>query len=485
MSYVFKQFENSNVSVSSFKAYKTIQANQSNVNVDGAVCIYQSIFKPSTTELRDSNESTYSTYKFLAYNSLYNKYYRDYLRNPHPEISADQKRYLGLSATIFSVPQNLFGEQIKPGSVAMTVNGLNIIDDCVGNLICTNYVTSSIYDDSLQKLIGRWVFNDAYIQQTLIAYDYSPFNNDANLYNVTFTSSLFNTGSDISAYISDDASIEIPHINIYNADEFVLSFNIKSTAAAATKLNVIRKGAYSTYPFNVYVSGSYLFAEQSNGLITAVVSGSCALNTPYNFTIVHDSASLFMYSNGVLASSATCNISEIFTSESIYIGNISSSTTPGFTGYINEINYYNSSFTPAQCALYSGQQYPSQSFNYNIGNVFYTEGIIAITSPYTPFNNLTYDTSSFTLQCNGTKTIYEYEYICTVKSNELTLSTNPSTYNLHHNYLPFVSHSEFSPIVTTVGLYNDKYDLIAVAKLSKPVKMAKNHDINFVVRFDL
>ncbi len=481
--HVYKQFEKDNISISSFKAYKSIYVTSQSVNDAESTCIYQASYKPANTEINQLLPSTYNTYQFLAYNSLYNKYYKDHLRNPDPLVHYDQVRYLPLTATIFSIPQNIFGEQIKPGSVAMTVNGLNLIDDKIGNLICTNYITASMYEEFNQKLIGRWAFNDSYIQQINTIFDYTPFNNDGLSYNVTYSSSVFNTGSDVSVCLTSASRIEIPHVNHYNFNDYTLSFNIQVTDNATTKLNIIRKGDTTLFPFNVYISGSNLFAEQSNGKETSIVSSSYATGSLYNFTLVRNSASLALYSNGVLSSYADCNINETFNSQSIFIG--ANSASNGFTGYLNDVNLYNSAFTSDQCALYSGQIYPSQSYYINVGNVMYTEGIIAITSPFTPFNNLIYDTSSFSLQCNGTKTIYEHEYVCTVKSNELTLSTNPSTYNSSYNYLSFVTHSDFSPLVTAIGLYDDNYDLVAIAKLSKAVKMPKSYDINFIVRFDL
>ena len=46
------------------------------------------------------------------------------------------------------------------------------------------------------------------------------------------------------------------------------------------------------------------------------------------------------------------------------------------------------------------------------------------------------------------------------------------------------SSSAFSPYITTVGLYNDDYDLVAVAKMTSPIKKPKNMDSTIVVRFD-
>ena len=50
--------------------------------------------------------------------------------------------------------------------------------------------------------------------------------------------------------------------------------------------------------------------------------------------------------------------------------------------------------------------------------------------------------------------------------------------------LGVVTHSLFSPYVTTVGLYNNEYELIAVGKLARPIKKSDKHATSFVVRLD-
>lgn len=44
--------------------------------------------------------------------------------------------------------------------------------------------------------------------------------------------------------------------------------------------------------------------------------------------------------------------------------------------------------------------------------------------------------------------------------------------------------SFLTPFITTIGLYDDDVQLIAVAKLPQPIKSLPNIDINFIVRFD-
>ncbi len=51
-------------------------------------------------------------------------------------------------------------------------------------------------------------------------------------------------------------------------------------------------------------------------------------------------------------------------------------------------------------------------------------------------------------------------------------------------YSNFVTHSAFNPYITSIGLYDDNRELLAVAKLARPIKKPKEYDISFTIRFD-
>ena len=44
--------------------------------------------------------------------------------------------------------------------------------------------------------------------------------------------------------------------------------------------------------------------------------------------------------------------------------------------------------------------------------------------------------------------------------------------------------SYLAPYITTIGLYDDNMDMVAVAKLATPVKSMPDLPVNFLVRFD-
>jgi hypothetical protein len=83
--------------------------------------------------------------------------------------------------------------------------------------------------------------------------------------------------------------------------------------------------------------------------------------------------------------------------------------------------------------------------------------------------------------------IYENQYKCTVRENEFNFSQNPTLISGSSNngtIYDFATGSYFDPFVTTVGLYNNNYDLLAVAKLAQPLPLSAITDMNILVNLD-
>ena len=49
----------------------------------------------------------------------------------------------------------------------------------------------------------------------------------------------------------------------------------------------------------------------------------------------------------------------------------------------------------------------------------------------------------------------------------------------------FVTSSYFSPYVTTVGMYNNKKELLAVAKLAQPLPLSPTTDTSIIINLDI
>lgn len=91
-----------------------------------------------------------------------------------------------------------------------------------------------------------------------------------------------------------------------------------------------------------------------------------------------------------------------------------------------------------------------------------------------------------TLRFKNEYIIYEQEVRCKVGENDFNFSNNPTvTSDNSGSIASFATGSEFAPYVTTVGLYNENSELLAVAKLSQAISLSSVTDTTFVVKYDL
>lgn len=174
-----------------------------------------------------------------------------------------------------------------------------------------------------------------------------------------------------------------------------------------------------------------------------------------------------------------------------------------------------------------------------VGDVFYDHGLVVYTHTASLNSALTGD---WQIDFKSTETIYENEYLLIVNEDEFNISQNPSAVfssgsiteshtdtngivrkiiinpgvkyirkkttldngtTLDFRYGSGVNsaisggfeHIDLSgsvdttgsfltPFITTIGLYDDNCDLVAVAKLPQPIKSEPDFPVNFIVRFD-
>jgi len=179
--------------------------------------------------------------------------------------------------------------------------------------------------------------------------------------------------------------------------------------------------------------------------------------------------------------------------------------------------------------------------NVQVGNVFYADGLIV----FTTLAEQEQDVTDYDLEFRSTKTIHELEVLCQAGDCEFNYSQNPSaitttlsgSYNFteseirdgsrlvrssttrpirevitidrlnqfhgsvtssvtnefatgswddYYNYtLTDPTGSYLTTFVSTIGLYDDNNNMVAVAKLPKPIKKYPDMAVNFIVRMDL
>jgi len=141
------------------------------------------------------------------------------------------------------------------------------------------------------------------------------------------------------------------------------------------------------------------------------------------------------------------------------------------------------------------------------GNIFYDRGLIVVAKDIVSGSVL----SQFTLNFRSTKTIFENEIFLSVLENEFNVSQNPTAvdydgsigriklHNIRSTINPlkvggFADYlysgsvdptgSYLAPYITTIALYDDDLNMVAVAKLPQPIKSMPDYPLNFIVRFD-
>ena len=153
------------------------------------------------------------------------------------------------------------------------------------------------------------------------------------------------------------------------------------------------------------------------------------------------------------------------------------------------------------------------------GNIFYSHGIIVLTNDEQPqkdsygdgeYGVLKYGTgdvdfienfitsSNVTCSFSSSLDIFETQYKCTLRESEFNFSLNPSlssgstqitapqgTFYTPGQYVSnFVTESYFSPYVTTIGLYDDYQNLLAIGKLSQPLPTSPTTDTTILINID-
>jgi hypothetical protein len=145
-----------------------------------------------------------------------------------------------------------------------------------------------------------------------------------------------------------------------------------------------------------------------------------------------------------------------------------------------------------------------------VGDIIYQHGIMVLTAFGTSITGSVYGTalygtgvystagaqeldivigsSNVTCSFQSTTTIYESQYKCTLRENEYNYTQNPSAISSSLNsgiVHDFLTGSYFEPYITTVGLYNNANQLVAVGKLAQPLQSSNTTDTTILVNLDL
>jgi hypothetical protein len=175
----------------------------------------------------------------------------------------------------------------------------------------------------------------------------------------------------------------------------------------------------------------------------------------------------------------TLNPQKIFPTASIGVISIPSKL---YGDYIKP----NSFFYTCESGSYNddGEGRLKSGSNY-VGNIIYEHGIVILTVDDSD-NILNFVTSSNAIcSFSSSYELFETQYKCTIGADEFNYSLNPSLISGSEGQMyDFATGSYFSPYVTTVGLYDASYNLIAVGKLAKPLPTSRTTDTTILINFD-
>jgi len=154
--------------------------------------------------------------------------------------------------------------------------------------------------------------------------------------------------------------------------------------------------------------------------------------------------------------------------------------------------------------------------NERVGDIIYPHGMAIFTNPNLALKGLV-DTNEVTVSFSSSYNLYETQWKATIEESELNFSQNPSIIkgpsvsiktgyglgsygNLDYGtentmsvlisasnggeLYGFATASSFQPYVTTVGLYDDNQELLAVGKLAQPYPLSRTTDTTFYINID-
>jgi hypothetical protein len=527
---VFKKIDSSDVTVDSFQSYKlwTIHSGSVTSSMLPLTAIYSDTQNlpalGSELTLNDASniDGSLQTITYFSINHQFYKYKDQPSKTFGPTNLNQTKKYLYHSASIFSFPQIRIGEGIKPKSFILSASyisiitnnpyyygnsyygqsyyggggpsaimPLNIKSDQYGNLYDTAFNTASIVSKVKFYEGFNEYFDTSRIKYESIGVTYVP--------GITTTSGYLDPIG-YAAKFSGAGYIKTTLDGMYNRNNnYAISFFISASNTGNNNKIIITKSSSSLspqYPFKIELSGSnqLIFSAAGSTEFKAQITSSATLTSWTHVVCQKSGSELQIYVNAAShANVASTLLTDIQSplSASARIDNQSPLFIGGFEndsnldGVIDEIRIFNKALTSTEISYLADRLEGGTLLQTNhVGNVFAKQGIAVISTPDYRFNNIL--SLPYTASYRSTVTIHELGVIANVDAGDFNMSMNLSlTDDSDVNYKNFVTSSIFAPYITTIGLYNDAGQLLAIGKLAQPIRKRMDVDMNFLVRLDL
>ena len=443
---------------------------------------------------------------YFSINHLFYKRKKEPANTFGPTNLNRTKKHLYQTASIFSFPQNKIGEGLKQSSLIITasdaalygysyyggaVYGLSVLDirsDRYGNLYDANYVSGSIITGS--KFYEG--FNE-YFDTNRVEYKSSGI----TYVDGVITTSGLKKSMGLAAEFSGSGYIQTTVDGFYDRNnDYCISLFISGANSTANNELVIAKASSSLtpqYPFKLELSGSnhLVFSAAGSDEFKTIITSSTAVTDWTHVVCQKTGSTLEMYLDGTLHTSISSNLlqdnlspltasARIDNKWPLYIGGFVDSDY--LHGKLDEIRVFNKAINSTQVGYLGDRLEDGTMLQTNhVGNIFTKQGIAVVSTP-----DYRYDDLIQKVPYRSTKTIHELNVLTRIDAGDFNMSSNLTlTKDNDETYKDFATGSVFSPYITTIGLYNDAGQLLAIGKPAQPIKKRADVDINFIVQLDL
>jgi len=254
-------------------------------------------------------------------------------------------------------------------------------------------------------------------------------------------------------------------------------------------------GSIVTHSFDYYDQTTLINPNTRN-----LITGSFVLSIPRELTGTN-------LKPGVDINFTINNVQQIRYVSASYVSE-SYFNDPSIISTVNVLRIYDD----GEGGLYVSGSNPKQY----VGDIIYPHGMIIITdSSYATVLSNAWNSylvggrgatiDNLVLSWQSSQPIFTHNYHCKLRESEYNFTYNPSAlssslkstydnnsdiYNISssvsNGYLnDNVTGSAFQPYITSVGLYNDANELIAVGKMSQPIPKSANTDMTIIVKIDI
>lgn len=472
-------------------------------------------------------------FKTAVHAQIDHLFYKRYVENNRSTLGGGninfQYRDLGYKAKVISLPNKTIGEGVLQGSLAITASGYTIEDDKNGNLVIkTGPGLTSPDPCDYDNLMLSYTFNTfyKYVGEGPVSVNLPVTYGSTRLYaqldNISFVRADANStiatsfdppnNSVIKLIPAEDQSFR----SVYNftSKNYAISLGLKLTSTPSSDVSLLTKqdlrddfavnlagqvyienNVPNQYPYKLEItSARKIKFTKSDSVTTLSVTSNTALtlNADNDIVLQRSGSMIELYINGVKDSNFSNVVDTFYNSNHcdsddtacandsiLRLGN-DYSLTKGIEGDISYFHVFDRNLTQNEITDLNQTDGTLARF---CGNVFYNLGLIVITHPKLVNTALT------RLVAKATVSLLETEVYCTVGPNEFSTTHNRTV----HTWNPVTNQyeigceflvPEFRPYITTIGLYDDSYNLVAVAKLSTPIQTSRTTDTTFIVRFD-